>query len=108
MPKEEIREAILDVIEASLQAQLQAVKRLRPREEQAAGHDKGPSHVSMAYEVLKRAKTPLHLSEIIGRIEAVFGVRVDRDSLGSALTKKVAKGDRFVRYPKNVFGLRDG
>jgi hypothetical protein len=42
----------------------------------------------------------------LSRIETRFGVPVDRESLVSSLTKKVARGDRFVRTEKNTFGLR--
>jgi len=49
----------------------------------------------------------LHVSEIIERIEQRHGQRVDRESLVSALVKKVQRGDRFVRTDKNVFGLRE-
>jgi hypothetical protein len=60
----------------------------------------------MAYDVLKKARGPLHVSEILTRLEASFGVAVDRESLVSSLSKKVARGDRFVRTAKNTFGLR--
>jgi len=32
---------------------------------------------------------------------------VDRESLVSPLTKKIARGDRFVRTDKNTFGLKE-
>ena len=60
----------------------------------------------MAYVILKKARAPLHISELLARIQASFQVRVDRESLVSALTKKVARGDRFLRTAKNTFGLR--
>jgi hypothetical protein len=60
----------------------------------------------MAFDILKSARAPLHVSEILSRIETRFGVPVDRESLVSSLTKKVARGDRFVRTEKNTFGLR--
>ena len=34
-----------------------------------------------------------------------FQVTVDRESLVSALTKKVMRGDRFIRTGKNTFGF---
>jgi hypothetical protein len=43
---------------------------------------------------------------LLGRIHSAFGVSVDRESLVSSLTKKVARQDRFVRTAKNTFGLR--
>jgi hypothetical protein len=59
----------------------------------------------MAYDVLKSARSPLHISVLLERIHAAFGIAVDRESLVSSLTKKVARHDRFVRTDKNTFGL---
>jgi hypothetical protein len=60
----------------------------------------------MAFDILKKARSPLHVSEIIDRIQAQFGEAVDRESLVSALSKKVARQDRFLRSEKNTFSLR--
>jgi hypothetical protein len=60
----------------------------------------------MAYDVLKKARAPLHISAILERIQSSFGVSIDRESLVSSLTKKVARQDRFVRPEKNTFALR--
>jgi len=60
----------------------------------------------MAYDILKKARAPLHVSELLARIHSTFHVTVDRESLVSSLTKKVARGDRFLRTDKNTFGLR--
>jgi len=60
----------------------------------------------MAYDVLKKARSPLHVSALLDRIHSAFGVTVDRESLVSSLTKKVARQDRFLRTGKNTFGLR--
>jgi hypothetical protein len=59
----------------------------------------------MAYDVLKKARSPLHVSELLARIHSSFGVAVDRESLVSSLTKKVARQDRFLRTDKNTFAL---
>jgi hypothetical protein len=40
------------------------------------------------------------------RIHSSFGVAVDRESLVSSLTKKVARHDRFLHTDKNTFALR--
>jgi hypothetical protein len=60
----------------------------------------------MAYDVLRKAGTALHISEILARIQSTYRVSVDRESLVSSLTKKVIRGDRFVRTDKSTFGLR--
>jgi hypothetical protein len=43
---------------------------------------------------------------LLERIESAFGLRVDRDSLVSSLSKKIARGDRFRRTAANTFGVR--
>jgi DNA-directed RNA polymerase delta subunit len=60
----------------------------------------------MAFDILKKARSPLHVSQILDRIQSQFGLTVDRESLVSSLTKKIARGDRFLRTEKNTFGLR--
>ena len=104
---DDLKDSIFSVFEASLEAQLRAVRRLRQGE--PAPHPsrrKGLSQVDMAYDVLKKARSPLHVSELLDRIHSAFGVAVDRESLVSSLTKKVARQDRFARTAKNTFGLR--
>lgn len=102
-----IKSTILNTIEASLEAQLRAVRRLKSGEPNGKPRTsrKGMSQVDMAYDILKRAKAPLHVSEIIAHIEQVHGRHIDRESLASALIKKVQRGNRFLRTDKNVFGL---
>jgi hypothetical protein len=105
---DDIKDIILSIFEVSLEAQLRAIRRLRQGQaEQAEPRPKtGRSQVDMAYDILNKARTPLHVSEIIDRIHAQFGLAVDRESLVSSLSKKVARQDRFVRPEKNTFSLR--
>lgn len=107
MVDDNIRDSVLSAFEAALDAQLRAVRRLRQGQPaEPKSRIKSLSQVDMAYDILKKARSPLHVSDLLDRIEAAFGLRVDRESLVSSLTKKVARGDRFVRTDKNTFGLR--
>jgi len=105
---DDLKESILSIFEASLDAQLRAVRRLRKGDKTPLPpvRKKGPSQVDMAYDVLKKARSPLHVSILLDRIHSAFGATVDRESLVSSLTKKVARQDRFLRTEKNTFGLR--
>jgi hypothetical protein len=105
---DEIKDTVLSAFEASLEAQLRAIRRLRQgqMEEAQLRPKKGRSQVDMAYDILKKARVPLHVSEIIDRIQTQFGVAVDRESLVSSLSKKVTRQDRFLRPEKNTFSLR--
>jgi len=105
---DEVKDVILSVVEVSLEAQLRAVRRLRQGEPSSSAprHRKGLSQVDMAFDILKKARAPLHVSQILDRIQTQFGVTIDRESLVSSLTKKVARGDRFLRPEKNTFSVR--
>ncbi len=105
---DDLRDILLSTIEDSLDAQLRAVRRLRKEGKVPAEATRRPrrSQVDMAYDILREAGSPLHISELLKRIEALFGIRVDRESLVSSLTKKVARGDRFRRTRPNTFGVR--
>ena len=105
---DETKDVILGVFEASLEAQLRAVRRLRQGQPQAdkPPRRKGLSQVDMAYDILKKARSPLHISPLLDRIQTQFGITIDRESLVSSLSKKVARGDRFLRPEKNTFALR--
>ena len=107
MDESTIKQIILDTMEASLDAHLRAIRRLKSDQEIKTSKrpKKGWTQVDMAYDVLHKAQTPLHISEIIARIDRSHGQSVDRESLVSALTKKVRQGARFLRTGKNVFGL---
>lgn len=106
--KQALRDSVLEAIEASLDAQLRAVRRLRAGkpEAPAARSKKGRSQVDLAEDILRRAGKELHVSEILERVARTHQVQIDRESLVSALSKKVDRGDRFERTAPNVFGLR--
>jgi hypothetical protein len=115
MDPDPIRETILETVEACLDAQLRAVRKLRgasstdssPGAPPAGARNvKGMSQLDMAFDILKETGQPLHISQLLERIHARFGQQVDRESLVSALTKRVVRADRFVRTQKNTFGLR--
>ena len=105
---DDLKDSVLSIFEASLEAQLRAVRRLRKGSpDPATPHPRGSlSQVDMAFDILKKARAPLHVSVLLDRIHSTFHVTVDRESLVSSLTKKVARGDRFLRTGKNTFALR--
>jgi hypothetical protein len=105
--EDKLRDVILGTIEVSLDAQLRAVRRLRSGQDAMTRKPKqqGMSQVDLAFDILKKAQSPLHISEIIARIEQTHRRKVDRESLVSALSKKVQRRDRFLRVDKNIFGL---
>jgi len=105
----DLRDTVLGAMEQCLEAQVRAVRRLRkmPGEPSPPRVKKRMSQVDMAYDILVKARKPLHISELLERIQRSFQVAVDRESLVSSLTKKVLRGDRFAREGKNTFAVKE-
>jgi transposase len=110
---EEIRKVILETVETVLDAQLRAVRRLRRGGEglpaqTAAGKTRrrSRSQMNIVEDLLIEAGRPLHISAIVEQAKSRFNQVLDRESLVSALTKRVKRKDRFVRTGPNTFGLR--
>ena len=85
---DDLKDSILSIFEASLDAQLRAVRRLRQGVPTPAvgPRRQGLSQVDMAYDILKKGRAPLHVSELLARLHSTFHVTVDRESLVSSLT----------------------
>jgi hypothetical protein len=109
MPND-VRDDLLEVFEAISKAQLNTLRRLRRNVKQQARPSnakstKSMSHVDMVYDILQTAGQPLHISEILARVAKRHGLVLDRESIVSALTKRVARKDRFLRTGPNTFSV---
>lgn len=105
--RNELQQTVLEAVAVSLEAQLRAVRRLQgaSRPSPSPKDKESMSQVDLVHDILSRANKPLHISEIIKRVEKTHHVLLDRESIVSALTKKVQRGDRFIRVDRNVFAL---
>src|SRR5260370_16967756 len=95
---DEAKDLILSVFEASLDAQLRAVRRLRhgasaPAEPRP---HKRLSQINMAFDILKKARAPLHISEIRSRIQSQFVQTAHPPTLVSPLTNKLSPTNPFL------------
>mgnify|MGYP001239249061 CR=1 FL=1 len=102
------RDDLLDVLENGLVAQLRAIRASRRGE--AGSTRRGPrlgkkSNMSTIEDILRTSGQPLHINEIIRRARQDHGRELKRESVVSALTKKVLDGNTFARAGKNVFTL---
>ena len=104
--KDPIEQAVLSAFEIALDAQLRAIRRAKSKGAVEPTPDKRTSQIDMVQDVLRRAGKPLHISDILDRIEKLHGRRLDRESVVSSLVKKIARGERFLRTDKNVFTLK--
>ena len=104
------RDDLLDILEAVSRAQLRAIRRLRlsPKGKSKAGMKGEGGRVSgmdMVTDILRRENQPLHITDIIAAVQQRFGVELDRESVVSAMSKRVARQDRFMRTAPNTFAL---
>ena len=104
--KDPIEQAVLNAFEIALDAQLRAIRRAKSRTTAEPAREKRTSQLDMVQDVLRRSGKPLHISEILDRVERLHGRRLDRESVVSSLVKKIARGERFTRTDKNVFTLK--
>ena len=97
---------LIDALETMLEGQLRAVRGLRagpkPKRRRADGRK---SNIQLVIDILSAAGEPLHINEIILRARRDHGVELKRESIVSALTKKVIDGETFRRTDRNVFAL---
>lgn len=75
------------------------------RFQQAEGErpQKRTSNIDIVLDVLQAAGHPLHVTEIIRLVQENHGIELARDSIVSALLKKVQAGQGVVRTAPNTF-----
>src|SRR4051812_47376395 len=74
---QQVRDAVLDVAEAVLEAQLRAVRSLRKADTPAKPKkEQGMSQLDMAYNILRNSSEPLHISTIIDAIALRYDIRI--------------------------------
>jgi len=100
-------EWFLSFYESLLSAQLRTLRQLKsPKPKKPKGTErKGMSNMDMVIDILRRAQKPLHISEIIAQAKAKYGVTLDRESLVSALVKKLHRHPGLSRTAPNTFEI---
>ncbi len=95
--------------ESLLKSQIKIIREfLRQGEEpKFKPRKKGRSQMSIIYDILLNSPRPLHVAEIITHAKEDFNVDLDRESIVSALTKKVRSGRMFKRVKPNTFAILD-
>jgi hypothetical protein len=98
---------LIEVLENSALAQLRALRALRRSEQRPASPPgaKRKSNMDIVYDILRAAKGPLHIHDLIQRAKKDFHRPLHRESLVSALTKKVLDQNTFCRTAPNTFDL---
>lgn len=102
------RDEFVDTMEAILEGQLRALRSLRGgrRRKKPQGKTAGKkSNISTVEDILTAEGGPLHINEIIERARKSHGMTLNRESIVSALTKKVLDRRTFRRTGRNEFAL---
>ena len=100
-----IPEGLLNLFESLLSVQLRTIRQLKNQKSTKAKLRKkeGMSNIDMVMDVLQRAGKPLHISEILAQVKSRHRVSLDRESLVSALVKKVHRNQGVTRTAPNTF-----
>ena len=100
------RDDLLDILTTAAEGQLRALRALRRRQlqpEPKAGRHR--SNIAIVEDILRSSSGPLHISEILTQAQERYQVQLSRESLVSALTKKVLDRQTFCRVGRNTFDL---
>ncbi len=102
-----IPEWFLSFYESLFSAQLRTIRQLKSPKVRKAKRVEGKSmsNIDMAIDILRRGQRPLHISEIIAQVKTKHGVTLDRESLVSALVKKVHRHQGLSRTAPNTFQI---
>jgi len=107
MEDDKVRDTILDAFISSTEAQLRALRRLKGKKDPGKVRPRRMSNLDMVEDILIESGSPLHVQEIIRRVQRRHGAQLDRESIVSSLAKKVHRGQRFGRPAPNTFALLD-
>jgi len=90
-----------------LQAQLRVVYRYQRKTLPDRQKSKRTSNLTIVEDILHNSDQPLHISKIIQIAQKDYNVNLERDSIVSALIKKINAGKMFVRIAPNTFALKN-
>ena len=101
------RDDLLSILEKTVEGQLRAVRSMRraaaPTPRRAR---EGKSNITLVEDILITQGGPLHIDEILQKAAQRYHRKLSRESLVSALTKKVLDEQTFCRVAPNTFDLR--
>jgi hypothetical protein len=100
------KDELIDVFEKTLRGQLRALRSMRKKPAGKSRQDRGKkSNIDVIEAVLRTTGAPLHIDQIIEKAHKLYSRRLHRESIVSALTKKILDQQTFCRVGRNVFAL---
>ena len=107
-PSAASRDDLLEILTTAAEGQLRALRALRRRfHRPEPSSQRRRSNIAMVEDVLRAAPGPLHISQILSQTQERYQVHLSRESVVSALTKKVLDRHTFCRVGRNTFDLLD-
>ncbi len=97
---------LLEFQKELLQSQLKIIYRHQKQSPQFKKQPKRTSKLEIVENILASSDQPLHVSKIIRIAKNDCNVILERDSIVSALVKKIKAGVRFVRVAPNTFAIK--
>ena len=86
------------------QSKLKVIERFQEPGESKSS--KRMSNTQIVEDVLNNAGHPLHISDIIRLAEEQYQIKLHRDSIVSAILKKINADQTFIRTAPNTFALK--
>jgi predicted transcriptional regulator len=101
------KDDLIEVLENTALAQLRALRALRRSAQRKTSprEPKRKSNMEIIYDILLATKGPLHIHDILQRAQKDYHRPLQRESVVSALTKKVLDQNVFTRTAPNTFDL---
>ena len=96
----------LEIKRELLQAQLRVVYRHQRKTVPHGQKVKRTSNLTIVEDILQNSGQPLHISKIIQIAQKDYGVNLDRDSIVSALIKRLMQENFSSRVAPNTFALK--
>jgi len=97
----------LDLIEELAKSTLDVVERFKSGKQPKTSRSKRTYKFEYVESILADAGRPLHVNEIIEIAKKDYKVNISKDSLSSAISKKIRAGSGIVRTAPNTFELRE-
>ena len=112
MEKEDIKQALLEILEVQIEYQLRAIRQLQGKsdEQPILAPRRGrrrQSLVDLCLNILTEEGKPLHVNELTQLLQQRFGRLTDRDTLSSALAKQARLGILLRQSAPATFTLID-
>jgi hypothetical protein len=86
------------------QSKLKVIERFQQQSQRQT--EKRTSNIKIVENILSAAGIPLHVSDIIETAKKSYDVEFSRDSIVSAIIKKINANQTFIKTAPNTFALK--